>query len=193
MRRFGRLALLIASLVALVTLAPSAFAASEVGSHAWSTRPMVLYSGPGGAYQVTGEIPADVAIRVLRCQRLWCVVDGEGGRGWTSKDAIVFGRTSEDWLGRIAPNYPAGGPGSVCFFTGTNYTGVSLCAGPGRVFNDFALLNMDNHFRSVQITGNVSVAACRDRFFQSYCERIIASQPVMDQYLAGALSSARVY
>ena len=62
----------------------------------------------------------------------------------------------------------------------------------GRVFNDFALLNMDNHFRSVQITGSLSVAACRDRFFQSYCERIITSQPVLDQYLAGAVFCARL-
>lgn len=193
MRLFSRLALLIASLIALVAVVPPAFAASETGSHAWSTRPMVLRSGPGAAYGVTGEIAADVAIHVLRCQRLWCVVDGDGGRGWTGMSAIAFGRTSADWPGGINPDYPAGGPGSVCFFTGANYTGTSLCAGPGRVFNDLALLNMDNDFRSVQLTGNVSVAACRDRFFQSYCERIIASQQVLDQYLVNSLSSARVY
>ncbi|WP_240229955.1 SH3 domain-containing protein [Devosia lacusdianchii] len=193
MRLFSRLASLIVSLIALLAVAPPVFAGSDTGSHAWSTRPLVLRSGPGAAYGVTGEIAADVAIRVLRCQRLWCVVDGDGGRGWTGMGAIAFGRTSTDWPGGINPDYPAGGPGSVCFFTGANYTGTSLCAGPGRVFNDLALLNMDNHFRSVQLTGNVSVAACRDRFFQSYCERIIESQPVLDQYLVNSLSSARIY
>lgn len=38
-----------------------------------------------------------------------------------------------------------------------------------------------------------SAAACRDRFFQSYCERIVSSQPVLDQYLVRNLSSIRVY
>ncbi|OYX01035.1 MAG: hypothetical protein B7Z15_19885, partial [Rhizobiales bacterium 32-66-8] len=145
--------------------------------------------GPGAAYDITGEIPADVAIKVLRCQQLWCVVDGEGGRGWTSLDYIAFGRTATDWPGGINPDYPAGGPGSVCFFSGPNYTGTSFCAGPGRVVRDLALLDLDNHFSSVQITGAVTVAACRDRFFQSYCERIIVSQPVLDQYLDNNLSS----
>lgn len=196
MRRPGLYDFARAALVALLTLAaaaPAAYAFSENGTHAWSTKALILRNGPGAAYDVTGEIPADVPIKVLRCQRLWCNVDGDGGRGWTSLDHISFGRTSTDWPGGINPNYPAGGPGSVCFYEGTNYTGMSICAGPGRVFRDLALLNLDNRFSSVQIIGDVSVAACRDRFFQSYCERIITSQPVLDQYLHNALSSVRVY
>ena len=94
---------------------------------------------------------------------------------------------------RAADPYPAGGPGSVCFYEGRNFTGASLCAGPGQVFNDLTLYGHDNRFSSVEITGDVSVAACRDRGFQSYCERIIESQPVMDQYLVRNLSSIRVY
>lgn len=196
MPRLGLYAVARAALFALLTLAataPAALAFSETGTHAWSTRTLTLRSGPGGAYDVTGEIPADVAIKVLRCQRLWCNVDGDGGRGWTSLEFIAFGRTSTDWPGGIHPNYPSGGPGSVCFYEGTHYTGMSVCAGPGRVFQDLALLNLDNRFSSVEITGDVSAAACRDRFFQSYCQRIITSQPVLDQYLRKALSSVRVY
>ena len=196
MRRPRLYASALVALFALLTLAvtaPAALAFSETGSHGWSTRALTLRSGPGGAYDITGEIPADVAIKVLRCQRMWCVVDGDGGRGWTSLEFIAFGRTSADWPGGINPNYPEGGPGSVCCYEGTHFTGTSICAGPGRVFADLALLNLDNRFSSVEIIGNVSAAACRDRFFQSYCERIITSQPVLDQYLRRALSSVRVY
>ena len=183
----------IATFFLLLAFAIPASAYTESGTHAWSTSPLVLSSGPGSAYHVTGQIAENAAIKVLRCQRLWCLVDGEGGRGWTSRDHISFGKTPADWPGGINPDYPAGGPGEVCFYTGTNFTGVAFCARPGRVVQDFALLNMDNQFLSVELVGNVSVAACRDRFFQSYCERIIRSQPVLDQYLQRNLSSARVY
>ncbi len=49
----------------------------------------------------------------------------------------------------------------------------------GRVIQDLALLNLDNVFSSVEIRGG-SVAACRDRFFASYCERIIESHTPTD-------------
>ncbi|WP_108396588.1 peptidase inhibitor family I36 protein [Devosia submarina] len=183
----------LAAFLLFLGLAAPALAYSESGTHAWSTRPLVLSSGPGTAYHTTGEIPENAAIKVLRCQRLWCLVDGPGGRGWTSKDRIAFGKTPTDWPGGINPDYPAGGPGEVCFYSGTNYTGFRFCAETGRVVQDFALLNLDNQFQSVELIGNVSVAACRDRFFQSYCERIIVSQPVLDQYLRRNLTSVRVY
>jgi hypothetical protein len=150
----------------------------------------VLRNGPGFAYDVTGQLPTDIAIKVLRCQRLWCVVDAEGARGWTSKDHISFGKTPTDWPGGNNPDYPTGG--TACFFTGTNYTGTSFCISSGRVIQDLALLNLDNVFSSVQINGG-SVAACRDRFFASYCERIIESQPVLDRYLRRNLTSIRAY
>ena len=193
MRRFGLVTIVSALLAAVLALATPAFAFSESGSHAWSARVLVLRDGPGAAYAVTGQIPAEVAIKVLRCQRMWCVVDGEGGRGWTSKDHVAFGKTPRDGLFEISPDYASGGPGQVCFFTGRNYTGTSVCAGPGQVFQDLALSGIDNAFSSVELRGNISVAACRDRFFQSYCERIIASQPVLNQYLVRNLSSVRVY
>lgn len=188
MRHIGRL---LTSLAALILLAASsAFAASESGTHAWSTDPLTLRAGPGLAYALTGQIAADAPIKVLRCEELWCNVDGAGGRGWTSKQFIAFGLTSADWPGGINPDYPTGG--SICFYSGTNFTGAEFCASSGRVIHDLALLGLDNAFSSVRVHG-ASVAACRDRGFQSYCERIIDSQPVLDGYLRRALSSIRVY
>jgi hypothetical protein len=188
MRHFGRL---FATLFAAIVLATaSAQAASENGTHAWSSDTLTLRSGPGLAYDVTGEIAADLAIKVLRCEELWCAVDGPGGRGWTSKQFVVFGLTSTDWPGGVNPNYPEGG--SICFYSGTNFTGSELCMSTGRVIHDLALLGIDNGFASVKVLG-ASAAACRDRGFQSYCERIIADQPVLHPYLRRALSSIRVY
>lgn len=185
--------ILLALLTLMSLLVAPVLAASESGTHGWSLEPLTLRSGPGAAYDVTGEIPGKVAIKVLRCQRLWCNVDGQGGRGWTSKDLIGFGPEPEGALFHESPDYPAGGPGEICFFEGTNYTGASFCAGPGQVFRDLALLNVDNRFSSVSVTGDVSAAACRDRFFQSYCERVTGDQPVLDEHLRQSLSSIRVH
>ncbi|RZA28951.1 MAG: hypothetical protein EOP02_05935 [Proteobacteria bacterium] len=174
------------------SIAP-AMAESDVGSHGWALVDLGLRNGPGAAFEVTGEIAEDSAIRILRCQVNWCLVDGDGGRGWTSREAVGFGRTSEGPLFSIQPNYPAGGPGTVCFYEGRNYTGASLCAETGQVFNDLTRYGYDNRFASVEVTGNVSAAACRDRSFQSYCQRIVESQPVLDEFLVRNISSIRVY
>ncbi|WP_332699595.1 SH3 domain-containing protein [Devosia sp.] len=194
MHHFGRLLTALTSFLLILALGQApAMAASLSGTHAWSTDPLSLRNGPGTAYDLTGEIAAKMEIKVLRCQKLWCLVDGHGGRGWTYKRHISFGKSPTRWPGGVNPDYPAGGPGSVCFYQGTNYTGSALCVSSGRVIPDLALLGLDNSFSSVRIDGNVSAAACRDRFFQSYCERIIASQPVLDQYLHRNLTSVRVY
>jgi hypothetical protein len=185
-------AAIMATLFAVASLLPSlpAAALSESGTHAWSTQTLILSEGPGGEYDIVGEIPTDVAIKVLRCTELWCLVDGPGGTGWTTKARISFGRTPADWPGGINPDYPTGG--SVCFFEGTNYTGTSFCADTGRVLKDLLLIGWDNRASSVQVNGT-SVTACRDRDFSSYCERIIESQPVLHDYLRRALSSVRIY
>ena len=188
MHSFGRLLTALAAVIVLATA--SAQAASESGTHAWSSDHLTLREGPGLAYDVTGEIAADVAIKVLRCEELWCRVDGPGGRGWTSKQFVVFGRTSTDWPGGINPDYPTGG--AICFYSGTNFTGSELCMNSGRVIHDLHLLGIDNGFASVRVLG-ASAAVCRDRGFQSYCERIIADQPSLHPYLRRALSSIRVY
>ncbi|MBD8063994.1 peptidase inhibitor family I36 protein [Devosia sp. PTR5] len=173
-------------------LSPAA-ADSPSGSHGWALNALTLSNGPGSEYDVTGQIPADVAIKVLRCHDNWCLVDGPGGRGWTYKGSVGFGQAPIGPLEGPKLNYASGGPGAVCFYTGTNYTGASLCAGPGQVFTDLALYHLDDVFSSVQVTGSVSVAACRDREFQSYCTRIVESEPVLHQYLRRNLSSVRVY
>ena len=178
--------------MALSALMP-VHAASETGSHGWSRQTLTLRNGPGAAYDVTGTVPGEVAIRILRCQVNWCVVDGPGGRGWTSRELVSFALSPDSPLFDVNPNHAAGGPGTICFYQGTNYTGASLCAGAGQVFNDLALYGFDNTFSSVQVTGNVSAAACRDRKFQSYCERIVESQPVLNRFLSNGLSSIRVY
>lgn len=190
MKRLKSLALAIG--FGLSLLSP-VVAASDVGSHGWAQVDLTLRKGPGAAHDVVGTIAEDSAIRILRCQVTWCLVDGDGGRGWTSLEALSFGAGPEGPLFLVRPDYREGGPGTVCFYEGRNFTGASLCAGAGQVFNDLKLYGQDNRFSSVEITGNVSAAACRDRGFQSYCERIIESQPVLNRYLARNLSSIRVY
>lgn len=184
------LARLLTAVMLLAAASTTAFAASESGTHAWSTDTLTLRDGPGRNYAVTGNIGADLAIKVLRCQRQWCLVDGDTGRGWTNMGAISFGKTSADWPGGRNPNYPTGG--TVCFYTGTGYTGAEYCFGTGHVSRDLALAGLDNAFASVRVEGT-SVSACRDRFFQSYCERIVQSEPALDQYLLRSLSSIRVH
>jgi hypothetical protein len=181
-------ALTSATLMLALAQAP-AMAASQSGTHAFSEDTLRLHNGPGTGYDLTGEIATHSAIKVLRCQKLWCLVDGDAGRGWTYKRNISFGAIPGDWPDGLA-RYPRGG--TVCFYTGTNYTGSQVCLGTGQVLKDLALSGLDNSFASVRVDGT-SVDVCRDRFFQSYCERIIQSQPVLDQYLRGALSSIRVY
>lgn len=189
MKLFQTLA--IAAVLTLSALSPAM--AETTGSHGWSRQELTLRSGPGGAYDVTGTIAEDVAIRIVRCQVNWCVVDGEGQRGWTSRELVSFGMEPDSPLFVIAPDYPDAEPGMVCFYVGTNYSGASLCAEAGQVFTDLALYGYDNSFRSVEVIGSVNAAACRDRSLQSYCQRIIESQPVLDQLLANNLSSFRVY
>ena len=189
---YARLLSALSGLLLVLAFAQSpAMAESQSGTHAWSTDSLTLRDGPGTVYNVTGQLDADLAIMVLRCQKLWCLVDGDTGRGWTDRGSISFGKTSADWPGGVNPDYRSGGP--VCFYTGTNYTGSEFCVRGGRTIQDLALLGLDNSFSSVRINGTASVAACRDRFFQSYCERIIVSQPALDPYLRRNLSSIRLY
>ena len=167
-------------------------AATESGSLGWTTKPATLHQGPGREYPILGQIPAEQRIKVLRCQKVWCMIDGPGGRGWTSIHAVDFGKDPRgiEW-NEWTFERPA--PKQVCFYEGENYTGGALCLDPGAKIEDLLLIGADNRYSSVRIEGKVAVAACRDRFFQSYCERITHSQPRLDQYLNKALSSIEVY
>ena len=182
--------LAIAGFAAVSGTAP-ALAASESGSLAWTTKPATLHQGPGQEYRILGQIPPEQRIKVLRCQREWCMVDGPGGRGWTSRYVVDFGRQPGIEWNEWTFERPA--LKQVCFYEGENYTGQALCGGPGTKFEDLLLLGVDNRYSSVRVEGKVSAAACRDRGFQSYCERIVRSQPRLDQYLNNALSSIEVY
>lgn len=184
-----RLARLLTAIMLLVAAPSAAFAHTESGTHAWSKDTLTLREGPGREYAVSGNIGGELAIKVLRCQRIWCLVDGDTGRGWTHIAGISFGKGPHTGFGSNL-NYATGG--TACFYTGTNYTGTELCLSTGHVIRDLALRGMDNSFSSVRISGT-SVSACRDRFFQSYCERITASQPVLDRFLLRNLSSIRVH
>lgn len=191
MRRFVQLLVIVALTIAAAAL--PATAGTRIGTPAWSTDALLLRSGPGGQYAITGQIDGKLAINVLRCQKLWCEVKGEGGHGWTSRQFISFGRTPSRWPGGVNPNYASGGPGTVCFYQGINYTGAEYCIPHGRTIVDLALTWLDNTFSSVRIEGNISVSACRDRNFQSYCERITTSQPALNTFLRRNLSSFRIH
>ena len=191
MTSFARLLAAFTGVLLMLALVQSpAMAATESGTHAWSTDTLALRNGPGTNYDISGEISADLAIKVLRCQKLWCLVDGDEGRGWTYKRNISFGKTTANDWPNTSPVYPRGG--TICLYTGTNYSGTEYCLTTGQTIRDLAMLDLDNSFTSIRIE-STSVDACRDRDFQSYCERIIQSQPVLDQYLRGALSSIKVY
>ncbi|MBN9334660.1 SH3 domain-containing protein [Devosia sp.] len=190
MKRLKSLALAIG--FGLSLLSP-VMAAPEVGSHGWAQVDLTLRAGPGAQHDVTGSIAENSAIRIQRCQVNWCMVSAGSQRGWTSKEALSFGAGPEGPLFLVRPDYPAGGYGTVCFCEGRNYTGASLCGTSGQVFNDLKLYGYDNRFSSVKVDGYVSAAACRDRGFKSYCERIIESQPVLHPHLMRNVSSIRVY
>ena len=186
---------LLACLSALAMLAFGAFAATAapVGTPAWSVRPLVLFEGPGKAYDVTGEIDAAVRIYVDRCSKQWCRVHSGRSAGWASLYHIAFGNQlrSPFTLGPIP--YKSGGPGLVCLYEGRNFTGPSICGKPGTRIHDLLLLRADNRYSSVSIEGDVSVMLCRDRDFHSYCERVNDSQTALHGFLDNSVSSLRVY
>jgi len=190
MRRLLILALCLLFPVLAIT---PASALSPTGSHGWSRTELSLRTGPGAQYDSAGTIAGKVAIKILRCQKLWCLVDGPGGQGWTDKHGVDFGK---------GPHWPAFGPdnqrpdlagGTMCFYEGTHYTGRSFCAGTGEVFTDLVNWGWDNRIGSIEVKVATSAAICRDRGFQSYCERVYTSQPVLNEFLQHNVSSIRVY
>lgn len=188
MRLFSRFTAVCLTLAALAFGAPAAMA-EVAGTEAWSTHVMTLRTGPTNEYQVIGQIPADVAIKVLRCQRANCLVSYGNNRGWTNKRHVNFGLQHFNTPGKAPLNVAR----QICFYEGTNYTGASFCVQPGDRYHDLALVNADNRYASVQVSGRISATVCRDRDYQSYCERIINSQPVLYTFLNRNLSSVRAY
>lgn len=181
-----------AVLLGALLLTLSTLPAQADGTRAWSTSELILHEGPGGTYNQVGIIADDSRIQVDRCQRLWCVVRAHGVKGWALLQNITFGQSSRNILTGPRLNYGGGG-GEMCLYEGTNYTGRSFCARSGQVFRDLLSYGVDNRYSSIKLTGDTSVALCRDREFQSYCARIVESQPVLQQYLNNGVSSVRVY
>lgn len=177
-------------LVVLAMLPGQAFAANE-GSRAWASQFLLLSSGPGAGYEDRGTIAAGEAILVERCQRQFCLVNGNGQRGWTALGRIRFGLEARGGL--TGPRFVSIRGAQACLYEGANYSGATLCIPNGKVYNDLQLVGLDNRFSSIKIEGEGTVTLCRDRFFQSYCTRISASQPVLPQYLNNALSSVHVW
>ena len=190
MRRF--MAFGLALLLAVLPAAP-ALALSEAGSHGWSRTELSLRTGPGTQYAISGAVAEHVAIKILRCQKLWCLIDTPTGQGWTDKHYVDFGKDPHWPILDPNTNRPDLAGGRLCFYEGTNFTGRSFCAGTGEVFTDLATWGWDNRIRSIEVVVGTSAAVCRDRGFQSYCERIYQSQPVINQFLQRQVSSIRVY
>lgn len=184
--------LIAACFVAMLAAAP-AMAVEPYGSPGWSLTELTLREGPGAAYRIVGAIPGEQAIRVERCGPYWCQVRLGASAGWAPKHAVGFGLEPEYPLFSVSPDYPSGGPGQVCLFTGTHFSGQSVCYAPGRVIRDLLLYGIDDRFASVRIEGNVSVSLCRDRDFRSYCTRATADIPVLNRYLMRNISSLRVW
>lgn len=159
----------------------------------WTTYSGTLHQGPGKMYDVTGSIEAGVRVRVDRCTEQWCQIHTRSVRGWLPQSNVSFGQRPDGLL--AGPKFPTkrGGPGYVCFFDGANYTGNVMCAPPGRVIKDLALLHHDNWVSSIEITGSVSALVCRDRNYRSYCKVIDISAGRLEGLLDNSISSIRVY
>ncbi len=187
--------LLLASLSALAFLVLGTVAASavQVGTPAWSIKPLVLMEGPGNEYDVVGEIDGEVRIYVDRCSKQWCRVHSGRSAGWTSLYHIAFGNQirSPFVLGPIP--FKSGGPGLVCLYEGRHFSGPSICAKSGQRIRDLLLLRADNRYSSVTVEGDVSVMLCRDRDYHSYCVRLNDSQAALHGFLDNNVSSVWVY
>ena len=181
------------SVLAVLVLGTFAASAAQVGTPAWSIRPLVLMEGPGKAYDVVGEIDAKVRIYVDRCSKQWCRVHSGRSAGWASLYDIAFGNVIRGPFYLAPIPYKSGGPGVVCLYEGHHFTGASFCAKSGTRIRDFLLLHADNRYSSVSIEGDVSVDLCRDRDFHSYCERINDSESALHGFLDNNVSSMQVY
>jgi uncharacterized protein YraI len=177
---------------ALFTLG-TAQAATLYGTPAWTDKPLAMRAGPGGAYGVTGNVGGKLHILVYRCTQGWCRIKTDAGFGWVGQRHLSFGRFPGNSFTNGVPSMPSSGPGSACFYTGANFTGSYSCTGPGYVANDLALSGSDNTIASIRLTGDVSVAVCRDFDFSSYCERIVTSKPHLGPFLTKSISSLHVY
>lgn len=165
----------------------------QAGSPGWALSDLVLRQGPHVAHDVAGTIPAETRISIERCAPRWCLVSSGNLKGWTGRDHVGFGQAPRPPLSGPRLDYGAGGPGTVCFFSGANFTGSSFCRESGFVAPDLGLYGFDDRIRSVSVSGNVSARICRDRNFQSHCVRVVENAAHLERYLNAQVSSLRVH
>lgn len=190
--------LIVAAAAVLLLAAAPAAAVQPAGSAGWTTDGWTnfdgtVYSGPGPRYDTVGNVAGGIRIRVDRCTQRWCQFHTASVRGWISLDNVSFGQKPDGWF--AGPKFPTqrGGAGSVCFYSGRNFTGASLCAGSGHLWDDLALIGFDNQISSVEVGPGVSALVCRDRNFRSYCEVVDVSKGHINGLLDNGVSSIRIY
>lgn len=184
-------ALIRAAIVLLVALFLAPVTA-QAGTPAWMLNSGPMVAGPGPQYAVVGNSAEGALVSVERCSRGWCHVNFEGIDGWIESRNLSFGQQAKAPL--TGPHFDIKeGNGTVCLYTGPNFTGDHLCRSSGFVVTDFARTGLDDRFVSVAIQGEASILVCRDLNFTSYCERITKDTPRLNRYLAGEVSSIRIY
>lgn len=173
----------------------AAFCAPTVafaGTAAWLTGDASMIAGPGQSYKTVGSAANGALVSVERCSRDWCKIDFEGKIGWVALSKLSFGLEARGpWTGPHLNR--KSGNGTVCLYTGANYSGDYLCRNSGFVVSDFARTGLDNLFTSVKITGDASILVCRDMNFTSYCETLTKDTPKLNRYLAHNVSSIHIY
>lgn len=163
------------------------------GSNAWTNNSSILLKGPGGAYDQSGSVQGHIRVHVDRCFVEWCQIRSDHQAGWMPLNQLNFGlRPGHFWDGPRL-NYPSGGPGVVCFYSGANFSGNQFCVPPGTYVSDLALLHRDKNIRSIQVVGNASATVCAAFKLTSYCVRVIESKTHLPEGLYGSVSSFRVY
>ena len=166
--------------------------ADGLGSKAWVLNNSALSTGPGTVYAATGQtVIGGQSLRVTRCSRRWCKV--ANSNGWLSLDNLSFGQQARGPFSGPKFSTGRGGDGKVCFYTGSNFSGSSICLGTGAVARDLVLWGWDNKISSVSVGDGVSVNLCRDRNFSSYCELIDKDTPRLSRLLSNAASSYQIW
>lgn len=166
---------------------------AHAGSLAQTIRPVTLRLGPGIKYPSSVDLAEKVAVDVHRCQRRWCLLEADNQRGWASIDDLTFGEEPRDIFTGPKNEQVSYGSGTICFFTGENFTGQSMCSKTGMVVPDLALYGLDNAFASVTVEGTISANVCREFNFGSWCETIAEDQAVLSRFLKRNVSSYRVW
>ena len=166
---------------------------SQAATPAQAIKETTLREGPGANYAASSEVSKGAALYVERCHQRWCLVSSSGQNGWVSIDNITFGLEARGPYSGPKLDQPLQGSGTICFYSGENYSGQAICSQTGMVVRDLALHGRDNTFASISLEGDISAMVCRDFDFTSYCETIIYDQPRLSRFLNKAISSFRVW